>query len=295
MEAVVNTKGVPNLAGYVTVRENRWGVVTQTPVSTVYKQLRQHTKALVLYMLAPSILLMGLAIMLARKLANPFVSLADAVSRLTEGKKVALPDFKHHWNREADVLTKTIVTAFSSIQEQTHQLSEAAMTDPLTGLANRRTLESVVMKWSLGQVAYSVMLMDIDRFKSVNDIYGHQTGDQVLQHVARIITENSGPDSVCCRFGGEEFVVLMPRAGVPEAFQAAERIRVALEQTKSPTGKPVTASVGISHHADSSESLKDIMHRADKALYKAKNEGRNRTVVAEHFEPEGDRSIRSSR
>ncbi|KIL38773.1 hypothetical protein SD70_24080 [Gordoniibacillus kamchatkensis] len=280
-DEVVNTKGIHFLAGYVSVPGNGWGVVVQTPVATVYAKLYQHIKELVLYMLPPSIILMLLAIMVARKLANPFVALAGAVHHSTRLGKPAVPPFKQHWNREADVLTKTFMTALASMQKQTDRLSQAAMTDPLTGLSNRRTMESVMRKWTAEGTRYAVILMDIDRFKAVNDMYGHQVGDEVLKHAAGIMVSCSRADDVCCRFGGEEFVVLVHGASTEDAFHTAERIRITLENSPSPTGKPVTASFGICSSAASPDTPEEMLHLADNSLYKAKNEGRNRTAIAD--------------
>ncbi|UUZ84887.1 GGDEF domain-containing protein [Paenibacillus sp. P26] len=281
MDEVINTKGVDFLAGYAAVKETGWGVVSQSPLSHVYDKLKQHIRKLILYMLVPSLVLLAFAIRLARKLANPFVSLADAVSRFSQDGRAVIPKYRYHWNREADVLTKTIIHAMSSVQEHTDQLSQAAMTDPLTGLANRRTLESMAQKWRAEGDLYSVILMDIDHFKLVNDRYGHKVGDEVLKHVANRITSSTRLEDVCRRFGGEEFVVLQRQSEAVHAFKTAERIRIALESTPSPAGEPVTVSIGVAGGRASSNSLADMLQLADQALYRAKHEGRNRTVIAD--------------
>jgi len=279
-EIVVNTKGIVNLAGYVVVPDIGWGVVSQTPITTVYQELNQHISKLVLYTLPPALLLMVLAIVLARKLAKPFVSLANVVDLFSKSGKMAPLHSGNHWNREADILTKTIMTAIHKMKEQTEQLSEAALTDSLTGLKNRRAMESVMQKWIHDGVKYAIILLDIDHFKAVNDTHGHQIGDEVIHHVVRVMISSACDRDICCRLGGEEFVVLLPEMSAGEAFTIAERIRTTLENTVSPTGKQVTASMGISESVSPTDSPSYLLHLADLSLYEAKKAGRNKTMVS---------------
>ncbi len=279
-EQMVNLKGEALLSGYIKVPENGWGVVVASPVNVVYEQLIDYIKSLLLYILPPFVLLMLVVIVLARQLAKPFVSLANLVSKISR-EKVELPERKHHWNREADLLTKAISYALMDIKKKTDQLTHDAMSDPLTGLANRRTLEAIMHKWIEDQTSFSIIIMDIDRFKTINDTYGHQAGDKVLKHFSKIITSSVRPGDVCCRFGGEEFIALISHAAVEEAYLVAERIRNRLEKGANPVGKPITVSLGIAHYSLHSDSPEGLIHLADQALYKAKKSGRNQTIVAE--------------
>ncbi|NOU74331.1 diguanylate cyclase [Paenibacillus sp. LMG 31458] len=278
-EQMVNLKGEVLLAGYVKVPENGWGVVVQSPISVVYEQLRRHITAILLYAILPFSLLMLIVIGLARRLAKPFVSLADLVSKIGR-EKVELPEGKQHWNREVDLLSKAVRYALTAIKKQTDQLTHDAMTDPLTGLTNRRTLEAIMHKWIEEQTSFSIIIMDIDRFKSINDTYGHQAGDEVLKHFAKIIISAVRPSDVCCRFGGEEFIALIPQVAAEEAYLVAERIRNTLENNANPVGKPITVSQGIAHYSLHSDSAEGLIHMADQALYKAKESGRNQTIIA---------------
>ncbi|WP_138754551.1 sensor domain-containing diguanylate cyclase [Paenibacillus sinopodophylli] len=279
-ERFVSLTGIPLLAGYSYVPENGWGVVVTSSVNTIQEQLEHHIQLLLLKMLLPFILLLLAAIWLARKLARPFVSLADLVSRIGK-EEVQLPEMKNHWNREADLLTKAITAAFTDIKKQTEQLTRDAMTDPLTGLTNRRTLESVMNKWTSEAVAYSIMVMDIDRFKKINDTYGHQAGDEVLKQLSQIITLYAKPGDVCCRYGGEEFVMLLALTTLEDAYQTAENIRLALDSSVLIAGEQITVSVGIAHYPTHSEHTEALFQLADQALYIAKETGRNRTIVAD--------------
>ncbi|GMX65351.1 sensor domain-containing diguanylate cyclase [Paenibacillus elgii] len=280
-EQVTNSQGITFLAGYSPVLENGWGVVVQSPINVVYDELNRNIRTILLYTLAPFVVLLIAAIWLARRLARPFVSLADLAGRLGRGERIVLPEAKHHWNREADLLTQTITLALSDLQKQTEQLAHAAMTDSLTGLTNRRTFESIMTQWTDEQYSFALIVMDIDRFKSINDTYGHQAGDEVLKHLARVVTSSVGPHDICCRYGGEEFVVLLPLASVPDALTTAERIRTAFETRENTLEIQITVSSGIAHYPSHAESADMLFQRADHALYRAKESGKNRTIVAD--------------
>ncbi|XOK60393.1 diguanylate cyclase [Paenibacillus elgii] len=280
-DQVTNSQGITFLAGYSPVPENGWGVIVQSPISVVYEALDNYIRTILVYTLAPFVVLMITAIWLARRLARPFVSLANLAGKLGRGEKIVLPDIKHHWNREADLLTQTITLALSDLQKQTDQLTHAAMTDSLTGLTNRRTFESIVSQWTEKQQPFALIVMDIDRFKSINDTYGHQAGDEVLKHLARILTSSVRSNDVCCRYGGEEFVVLLPFTTAPDAWITAERVRIAFETRENPLGIPLTVSLGIADYPSHAESPELLFQRADHALYQAKEAGKNRTIIAD--------------
>jgi two-component system cell cycle response regulator len=169
------------------------------------------------------------------------------------------------------------------------QTIELAVTDPLTGLNNRRYLDSHLNALFNRSMArgrpLSVLITDIDRFKQVNDTYGHDGGDEVLKEFAsRIRTTVRGAD-LACRYGGEEFVVVMPDTSPEVAAAVAERLRAAVEsvpfELKS-TGQTlsITASFGISSRIPSVITPDQLVKQADQALYEAKNTGRNRVVAA---------------
>ncbi len=170
---------------------------------------------------------------------------------------------------------------------QQERLYESATRDSLTGLLNRtqidnRLVEEVRLAHRL-QHNLCLMLLDVDHFKTVNDTYGHKMGDQVLAHVARIISGFSSGHIVAARWGGEEFAVLMSHFPPDAASNYAEKLRLAIGEAPfrlDSISIPVHVSVGLSmlNEADTAESL---FRRADKCLYEAKESGRNR-VVARH-------------
>jgi len=168
------------------------------------------------------------------------------------------------------------------------QTIEMAVTDGLTGLHNRRYLDSHLQTLFDRAVtrrrSLSVMITDLDRFKNVNDTYGHDGGDEVLREFARRLRKNVRGIDLACRYGGEEFVVVMPDTDGPVAEKVAERIRAEIAGTPFSIGKDgetleVTISIGVSTLRHGNDSVENLMKRADVALYEAKSGGRNRVVA----------------
>jgi two-component system cell cycle response regulator len=168
------------------------------------------------------------------------------------------------------------------------QTIEMAVIDGLTGLHNRRYLDSHLQTLFDRAVArrrpLSVMITDLDRFKSINDTYGHDGGDDVLREFAKRLRKNVRGIDLACRFGGEEFVVVMPDTDGAVAEKVAERIRAEIAQAPFAVGDDgkaieVTVSVGVSSLLKGADSVAALMKRADLALYEAKSGGRNRVVA----------------
>jgi two-component system cell cycle response regulator len=170
------------------------------------------------------------------------------------------------------------------------QLSlEMAITDQLTGLHNRRYmsrhLDNLVSGAQKSGKPLAFLIMDIDHFKSVNDTYGHDIGDEVLRDFAGRISANVRGIDLACRYGGEEFVVVMPDTDFAFAMTIAERLRKSVEETafvisRDPGKLNVTISIGIAASLRDGDTADGLLHRADQALYRAKREGRNRVVAA---------------
>ena len=162
------------------------------------------------------------------------------------------------------------------------RLQEMSETDPLTGLAIRRRFDPVAQSAFLSARRYrqplSLLMFDIDHFKRVNDEYGHEAGDRVLADVARTARGIMRNVDLIARIGGEEFLVLFPQTGLPEAKQVAERFVSALDKLnqEGPMPTRVTLSIGIVELEDRDDSVASLERRADLALYQAKREGRNR-------------------
>lgn len=159
------------------------------------------------------------------------------------------------------------------------RLTETSHTDPLTGVLNRRGMDVRVSALG-GGTGHAVVLADIDRFKTVNDRYGHEAGDRVITRFARILTRIAREDDLVVRWGGEEFMVVMPGADVALARLYAESVRAAFETLRHECldGDVVTASFGVAVWPDA-RPMADAARLADRALYNAKSNGRNRVCV----------------
>jgi two-component system cell cycle response regulator len=165
---------------------------------------------------------------------------------------------------------------------------EMAITDPLTGLYNRRYLETHLSHLmdhyvNRGKVL-SVLAIDADYFKAINDTHGHDAGDKVLQELASRIRQSTRSVDLCCRTGGEEFVLVLPGTDLPAAMTIAERLRKLIAGKAMPIGNGkdirVTVSIGVAGLEGIEDTPSAILKRADEALYAAKREGRNRVTFA---------------
>ena len=173
------------------------------------------------------------------------------------------------------------------IQTMMSELKLLASTDFMTKLYNRRHFakasESILDLAKRQNQNLCVAMLDIDKFKNINDIYGHKVGDEVIIEVARKLTEHQRKSDIACRYGGEEFVVLLFNTALDTAKIVSQRIRVAIEETtllEINSKLRFTVSIGVSQiNMENKNSLDDALKRADEALYKAKQSGRNKVCI----------------
>lgn len=212
--------------------------------------------------------------------AKDSVSLAIEAAEL----KARLRNHLKHWQRLSDMRQSKI------------QLEKMALTDSLTGISNRATfdisMKQVAARTQRSGVPFSLLMIDLDHFKWFNDNYGHQAGDTVLQEVAKAISASARDADICCRYGGEEFAVILPDTEAKNALVLADRIHqqiAKLSQKLRQHRLPITVSIGVSSASQNrSTQPADIIAEADRALYLAKEKGRNRTetwppgIVAPH-------------
>jgi len=189
---------------------------------------------------------------------------------------------------ELQALNGALSERLHEIERLQVELREQAIRDPLTGLFNRRYLQSTLQReWARCQrekVPLCVAFLDIDHFKQINDRYGHGAGDQVLIRLAQLLTDSIRREDLACRYGGEEFLLLLPGMGVDEAYERAQGWRqafAALEIWVNGSRLSLSLSVGVAVaplHASEPDML---IHQADLALYAAKAQGRNRVLLAD--------------
>ncbi|WP_420105044.1 diguanylate cyclase [Herbaspirillum huttiense] len=181
-------------------------------------------------------------------------------------------------------LTKFIRNMTEELEKTRAELSRMAFTDQLTNLPNRVKLNAVLsdcvnMANRYG-TPFSIILSDVDRFKSINDNYGHLAGDSVLKCVAEILTSNTRSTDVAGRWGGEEFLVITANTALANAVHLAEKVRMTLAQASLPNVRQITASFGVASYAVG-ETISALLDRADHALYAAKRFGRDRVQAIE--------------
>ncbi len=192
-----------------------------------------------------------------------------------------------HWVGLALMMCSHLALALKNIQLR-DQLREQSIRDPLTGLFNRRylneTLEREISRASRYEYPLGIIMLDIDHFKQFNDTYGHDGGDTLLRAIGTFLQNQTRREDIACRYGGEEFTLILPSASLQSVQKRAEDICVELntlqvQHNERPLGR-VTASLGVALFPDHGMTADDVIVAADKALYRAKKEGRNRVITA---------------
>lgn len=205
------------------------------------------------------------------------------------GKIIILRDITKMKQAE-NILRKAnenLTQKIAEIESLQNKLKEEAIRDHLTGLYNRRflqeTLNREIAHANRARAPLSLAMIDLDNFKNINDTYGHALGDLFLTSLSSLLDQKTRSTDVCCRYGGEEFVIVMPTASLEEASQRVDQLRVEFGKIKIETGKKevsVTLSAGVACYPLHGENDKSLLDAADRALYTAKAKGRNRVVVA---------------
>lgn len=174
---------------------------------------------------------------------------------------------------------KTIEEKNEKLNKINEKLKEISDKDRLTGIYNRRKLEEILKeiynKAQRYNQAFSLTLLDLDHFKKVNDNYGHQVGDEVLKEVSSLLLDRIRTVDHCGRWGGEEFLIILPETDLESAVELAKRLRGEIENHEFTKVESITSSFGVSAYSDNKD-IEAIIKEADDALYKAKEEGRNR-------------------
>lgn len=214
--------------------------------------------------------------------------LLSARSIELEGQRCGLFTFLDISELEAARQEQRETQALLSATQREHAEEKAAMdllatTDPLTGIANRRGLNTRLSEERARAKRYadtfSVLVLDLDRFKAVNDDYGHEMGDRVLREVAQLLQDECRKPDLAGRWGGEEFMMILPQIDLSEARDVASRIRERVERTRFAGAVDLTISIGVAS-LEAGDDTDSLFGRADRALYAAKQGGRNRVEVA---------------
>ncbi|CAN7226463.1 diguanylate cyclase [Paenibacillus sp. LjRoot153] len=301
--AYIGFRGESVYGQYSWSQEKSWLVVGEITQKEIFRKLNELSMTIIIISLIALLLSVAAAVMIASKIERPIRYLLRATKIIQKGNY----DYQINVDkiRKAPVELRQLVATFNLMSDRLKSnislLEHSAWMDQLTEVHNRRymmlegnkQLQSCIYS---GQTC-SVLMMDIDHFKKINDTYGHLVGDGVLHHVANILRRYAGEDAIVARYGGEEFILLLLRKDAQESALFAEELRNILIDApfiKESLTVKITASIGVAEYSPTLEYgtmvLEDMVSRADHALYRAKSGGRNRVEVnAKRLYDEDDR------
>lgn len=282
---LLNSESIEMLAGFAPVQRAGWGVVAQRPKEATLAGLDGHIINVFIKSLPLAFLTLAGIWVSAVFISKPLWQLARD-TKLIDKKEVQenisnVPS----WYFEAAQLKRAIIKGMGLLNDKISQLHTDSHTDPMTSLLNRRGMQQILDHYQKEQRSFSVITLDIDHFKQINDSFGHDVGDKVIQVLAKLMRSNARQEDALCRSGGEEFMIFLPNTRQNTAFKVAERLRLQVEKYKMPTAGFITISLGISHWNSEPEHINSVLKQADKALYLAKQQGRNRTITTEKIAP----------
>lgn len=274
---LMNGQGIESLVGFSHIPSVNWIVVSQQPIDELFAQANSIIINVSIGITLFYFFIFFVVWRLSGLIALPLNHLAKMASMLNQ------PEIQEKINRidpvyfEVNQFKNSLMLSSQNFKEKIDELNQSVNTDPLTGLYNRRGMKLFLEEFVRVRTEFAVLAVDIDFFKKVNDSYGHDKGDIVLQRLARLMKYHFRDNDICCRSGGEEFIILMAASDPVTVFQAAERLRKAVEITEIEEIGIVTISIGIAYWPHSSEDVEEVLKMADQQLYQAKREGRNCT------------------
>jgi diguanylate cyclase (GGDEF)-like protein len=273
-------------------------VLITVPMSQVFAEAnRALIRDLLGILLATVFLLVGVWFGAEWLMLRKFRALLRAAERMQGGDLRARTGIRYG-EEELSQLAQAFDDMAGALQQREQRLQEQAISDPLTGLYNRRYLSEFLprelARSGRNATPVAVILIDLDHFKRVNDTFGHEAGDIVLTAVGNLLKANVRGSDIACRYGGEEFALILPETDVDAAARRAEGIRMQISVLKlGHAGKPlgkVTASFGIAMFPDHAQDTDELLRVADVALYAAKGAGRNRVLVGMRNGVESERA-----
>ena len=280
--------GVGVLGVLAPVPGTDWMTVAEIPASTAYADIRRLRNTTILLVLVLLGVVGSLAYGLGLLVVLPLERLSRAADQVAGGNlDIAVPV---SGGGEVSQLTGVFNDMVRRLREGRTELERLTVTDELTGLANRRylddELERELQRHERHKRALAVLMLDVDRFKSLNDTHGHPAGDAVLRQLAAVLQATTRKGDTVARFGGEEFMVILPETPAAGALTLAEKIRTAIEahsfsiDDKGATVR-ATASFGLARFPDHGRTADALTEAADQALYRSKQAGRNRITTAD--------------
>ena len=287
-----------------------WRVIVRQPIKQALLPVEQLRKRLALFGLLTVLAALLIAYLLARRISDPIEKLHRAARKIQSGDEQAIVaqnvnaplEIRELYRAFHDMtlnllqrkkqveqvnasLEQTVNQRTAQLQEANEHLEQLARRDPLTGLYNRlaatERLDQEFVRFKRSTATYAVLMIDIDHFKRVNDTHGHHVGDTALQACAQLLQGQLRQSDFIARFGGEEFIAILPDTGPAGALETALKIRDAVANARLPIIDTMTLSIGIATAHDEQLALNslEIVREADNALYQAKANGRNRVEM----------------
>lgn len=285
------------------VPQVNWAVISELTAESAFQQVRRFRDVALLVIILLLVVVTAIAYRLGLLIARPLDRLTKGAGEVAAGDlAVDLPEapgggevgyltdvFNHmvsrlrEGRRELDRIHETL-------RNKNEELELLSTTDSLTGLSNHRSLMQRLndeeARFARDRRIFSVLVGDVDHFKQYNDAFGHPAGDEVLKTIADIMRESTRKVDCCARYGGEEYVIVLPDTGPAEALEVAEHIRARVAAKKF-SGRKITLSIGVAAFPEDADDAESIIAVADEALYQAKREGRDRTVRARRLAKTG--------
>lgn len=276
---LTDSQGATFLAGFAKVKRADWIILT-LQTEQIVTQALNNVMIDVTKKSAPVLLItLFMITLLTIYIAKPLRMLGLAASRMDDPDVISKIRAVSSWYFEVEHLKRVILWGTILLHKRIGKLSSQAHTDPLTGLLNRRGLHENIEMSLLNNSVVSVIVIDIDHFKNVNDTYGHDVGDEVIKMLGRHLKTNSRKTDLVCRTGGEEFLMLLPGIDIHLAVVIAERLRKNVAEMSFPICQHITISIGVTSFLPKEVPIDAALKTADNALYHAKKAGRNKVIV----------------
>ncbi|MEG0010101.1 MAG: sensor domain-containing diguanylate cyclase [Aeromonas sp.] len=277
---VINSGGTEMLTGFAPVASTGWGVVAQRPRSATLEGLDEHMSGVLMQMIPTTLFILFIIWLSATFISRPLRQLANRASLMDQQGAFSNIAGIRAWYFEAAQLKQAILKGLGLLNTKIDKLHNDSHTDPMTGLFNRRAIQRLLDEYLVEPKPLSVVALDIDHFKKINDSFGHDVGDEVIVALAQLMQQEVRSDAALCRSGGEEFLLLLPNVTLVQAQGIAERLRLKVASHEMGSAGCITISLGVAHWSSQQDSdLGAVLKQADKALYEAKRQGRNRVVV----------------
>ena len=279
----VTREGIPTLSVWSRSSLTGWSVGIGIPREILERDLIRTMTWLAAGLAILLVVGLGLAWLAGRRIAGSVRALTEPAIALGKGLSVPVPEVSIQESAEVAVALRQagelLAERTASLVAANQELEHLARVDALTGLQNRNSanerLRQEFLRLKRSGHLYVVLYMDIDYFKTINDTYGHDTGDQVLRHVATVLKHTLRESDFVARYGGEEFLAVLPDTNAEGALRLAETVRQTVSRHSFPVAERVTVSVGVAMATDQDKNEEVAVRRADAALYQAKADGRN--------------------